>query len=328
MANRALAAFTEHWRWGHYFSSLVQKAKALMPNVDGPVSLSTYLPTEAFLREEEMYWEGYDGPSFKKLLNEYLLDGRDYSRSRGRRIHLDLINGRAWIEEKPRFIFGRYRKLRRFVYQSREPPSVFHILKTAVEDLGGRDVKLHASGREDYDARMLGRGRPFVLRLRGDVDLFLLERRVNAEGIIAISDLRWVGQGSVELVTASHFYKYYKAGVFCEDPPADIARLNGLITEIAQRTPLRVMRRRSDLIRRKRVHAIKYHKLDEHRFLLWVKTDPGLYIKELISGDQGRTQPSVSELLNTQCYCYFLDVLGMDDAVLDFLLQTFKDASA
>jgi len=35
----------------------------------------------------------------------------------------------------------------------------------------------------------------------------------------------------------------------------------------------------------------------------------GLYIKELISGDDGRTKPSISEILNTPAECIELDVL-------------------
>lgn len=41
--------------------------------------------------------------------------------------------------------------------------------------------------------------------------------------------------------------------------------------------------------------------------------DGGLYIKELISGDDGRTNPSVSSILNKNCICKELDVLKIHD---------------
>ena len=41
--------------------------------------------------------------------------------------------------------------------------------------------------------------------------------------------------------------------------------------------------------------------------------DGGLYIKELISGDDGRTKPSVSSILNKNCICKELDVLKVHD---------------
>ena len=251
--------------------------------------------------------------------------GNNYSRSKGWTVYLDFIRKKVWVEPKPLFLFGRYRKLKRFVYQSREALSVQGILKSAVEELTGGTAVLHASGREDWDARMLGNGRPFVLRIlnwRKIPDLFIFARRINAQGIIEVKDLTWVGHGAVELVANSHFIKRYHAGVMCPDGYGDLSVLRQLVGEVSQRTPRRVMRRRADLIRQKRVLDIKMTPIDDNRFHMWVITEPGLYIKELISGDGGRTQPSVSSLLETSCLCYFLDVIGMDDRILDFLLRT------
>jgi len=55
----------------------------------------------------------------------------------------------------------------------------------------------------------------------------------------------------------------------------------------------------------------------ESRFLgfleglgVWeVRTESGAYIKELISGDGGRTRPSVAEILGVDARCEALDVL-------------------
>jgi len=43
--------------------------------------------------------------------------------------------------------------------------------------------------------------------------------------------------------------------------------------------------------------------------IIFVTTEAGLYIKELISGDKGRTQPNLSELLQNECVCKELDVV-------------------
>jgi tRNA pseudouridine synthase 10 len=40
-----------------------------------------------------------------------------------------------------------------------------------------------------------------------------------------------------------------------------------------------------------------------------IKTEGGLYIKELISSDEGRSNPSVTEVLGTQAICAELDVI-------------------
>ncbi|HIP57312.1 MAG TPA: tRNA pseudouridine(54/55) synthase Pus10, partial [Ignisphaera aggregans] len=40
-----------------------------------------------------------------------------------------------------------------------------------------------------------------------------------------------------------------------------------------------------------------------------IKCEGGLYVKELVSGDQGRTTPSFSEVLGTEALCVELDVV-------------------
>jgi tRNA pseudouridine synthase 10 len=48
-----------------------------------------------------------------------------------------------------------------------------------------------------------------------------------------------------------------------------------------------------------------------------VRCQGGLYVKELVSGDEGRTMPNVSELLGNKAKPLKLDVLNviMDDHV-------------
>jgi tRNA pseudouridine synthase 10 len=41
--------------------------------------------------------------------------------------------------------------------------------------------------------------------------------------------------------------------------------------------------------------------------------ESGIYIKELITGDSGRTNPSFSELLGTECTVHELDVVKIND---------------
>ena len=43
--------------------------------------------------------------------------------------------------------------------------------------------------------------------------------------------------------------------------------------------------------------------------ILNVEAESGTYIKELISGDEGRTKPSISEMINNPCKVIELDVL-------------------
>ena len=84
------------------------------------------------------------------------------------------------------------------------------------------------------------------------------------------------------------------------------------IGQINQRTPQRVLHRRADLLRRRNVKSMQVKYVNSKKFLLTVKTDAGLYVKELVSGDAGRTKPSISELLGQKCVCKYLDVIKIE----------------
>ncbi len=54
------------------------------------------------------------------------------------------------------------------------------------------------------------------------------------------------------------------------------------------------------MVRRRKVHSAKLISFDEAVFFMEIRCDGGLYIKELVSGDGGRTKPNLSELLGTE----------------------------
>ena len=69
------------------------------------------------------------------------------------------------------------------------------------------------------------------------------------------------------------------------------------------------MRRRANLLRKRVVKEIKWRRLGPKRIELRVRAQAGTYIKELISGDNHRTYPSVSELLGVKAKVKELDVI-------------------
>jgi tRNA pseudouridine synthase 10 len=73
-----------------------------------------------------------------------------------------------------------------------------------------------------------------------------------------------------------------------------------------------VVHRRADLIRRRIVKELKYKRINSKKIELTVKTSAGLYVKELVSGDEGRTKPSLSELLNVKATPKKLDVVKIE----------------
>lgn len=243
------------------------------------------------------------------------------------------------IQINPIFIEGRYNKLVRNIPQTKwpcrkckgrgceacnftgkqYPESVEELLsETALKYSKGYEAKFHGAGREDIDVRMLGDGRPFVLEIKEPrirkLDLEKIEREANeaALGKTAYHNLKYtVRKRKAEIKTSSpDTYKVYRALVECEDEirEEDLDKLQSLHT-IQQRTPIRVSHRRADKIREKEVKELSCKYINPHSFEMIIKTEGGLYIKELISSDEGRSQPSVSEILGTPAVCAELDVI-------------------
>ena len=243
------------------------------------------------------------------------------------------------LQITPIFIEGRYRKLIRGIPQTKwpctkckgkgceecnftgkqYPESVEELLSEVVlRHTNGYEAKFHGAGREDIDVRMLGTGRPFVLEIKEpkirkiDLDKIAEEVAVSAKGKTEYLNLKFTERRrKAEIkVSSPATYKVYRALVKCEDEikEEDLEKLQSLHL-IKQRTPIRVSHRRADKIREKEVKSIESELIDPKTFEMIIKTEGGLYIKELISSDEGRSNPSVSEVLGTQAICAELDVI-------------------
>jgi len=261
---------------------------------------------------------------------------------------LNLWTDEVELQVNSVFIYGRYLKFLRGIPQTKwlcrkchgrgcercnftgkmYAESVEELIKGSIlNEFRGEDMVLHGSGREDIDARMLGSGRPFVVELkepkRRDVDLRMLEQKVKEENVgkLQVTGLQYVKREVVARIKGAKADKTYrvtvqlKAGVKKEDDlRAAVTELNG--AEIAQRTPTRVLHRRADLVRKRRVYEMKLmnYATATGICIIEIKCDGGLYIKELISGDAGRTKPSLGALLGTEVEVKELDVVdvGLD----------------
>jgi len=283
---------------------------------------------------------------------------RDFSREIGRRVMeatgrevafkrpdilvtIDPLTGTIALKVHSLFVYGRYRKLVRGIPQAKwicrqcggqgcdachqtgklYPESVEELLATPLlHATAGTDVKIHAAGREDIDARVLGSGRPFIIEVVNPVkrrlDLPQLAADINrtAAGKLEVDQLAVTSKDRVRRLKAREgAEKIYRAIVeFAEVVPDDaLARLEATMaqTVISQRTPTRVMHRRAEKVRRRRIVSIKATRVNPTQVELVVHCEGGLYIKEFISGDGGRTSLSVSEVTQSPARCVELDVL-------------------
>ena len=191
-----------------------------------------------------------------------------------------------------------------------------------VSAMDGETGTFHGAGREDVDALMLGTGRPFVLevtrpRVRTP-DTDRLEREINesAADRVAVSDLRLATHEMVERVKELPASKRYRASVsFAEsvDGAAFDAALRTLSgATIEQRTPERVDHRRADRVRKRSVYEADGDHEGPQSATVTVHGEGGLYVKELISGDDGRTNPSLAGELGVAASVTALDVLAVE----------------
>ena len=247
------------------------------------------------------------------------------------------------IQINPLYIEGKYNKYKRGIPQTKwpctkckgkgcevcnftgkqYPESVEELISTHVLKLTkGREAKFHGAGREDIDVLMLGSGRPFVLEIKEpkirNIDFKKLETKINEmnNGVTAYHNLKICQRPRKAEIKQSSpdAYKIYEAIVKCSNKfnpnkLEDIIKLN----EINQRTPLRVLRRRADKVRIKKVLEVDYEIIDDVTFKMKIKTEGGLYIKELISGDEGRSNPNISDILGVSAVCEQLDVVEVSD---------------
>lgn len=84
---------------------------------------------------------------------------------------------------------------------------------------------------------------------------------------------------------------------------------------ITQQTPVRVSHRRADLARKRHIREINLKDFSENSMVLEITAESGTYIKEFVSGDGGRTVPSISEKLGIDCKVTALDVIQILDNV-------------
>jgi tRNA pseudouridine synthase 10 len=251
------------------------------------------------------------------------------------------FTGEIIIQSNPFYVRGAYKKLVRDIPQSKwfcrscrgegcpKCNGTGKMYQESVEELiagpllektGGEDVAFHAAGREDVDARMLGTGRPFIMEvkrpIRRFIDLQSLAEVINeqARGKVELLNLRSASKDDVKrLKRGEGSSKMYKVLIDFDRDVSDeeLETVTKTLTKasIRQQTPLRVLHRRADLVREKYIYEAHIKRLAPNRAEMKIRCQGGLYIKELVSSDEGRTVPSVASIINAEAKPLELDVL-------------------
>ena len=241
-------------------------------------------------------------------------------------ILLDIAKDEILLSINSLYIFGYYQKIKRGIPQTKWPSGKYkksveqEVAKPLMKLTKGSGHKFHGKGREDIDVLCLG-WRPFVIEMtepiKRNFNLRKLQSAINKSTYVNVKGLKLSSMNDVRNLKASTGDKEYKAIVKLDRPieKRELQRLKGLIGKIKQRTPERVAHRRADLVRERLVKSLKTKFIDKKTFEMRVRTNAGTYIKELISGDNGRSSPSVSEILNKNAVCKQLDVMWIEKGI-------------
>jgi len=321
---------------GDIFNSLEKVFKKIEKKLKGiefdSMLMGTRLSSE-LLEKEETLWSKigieYCEPlkaelnrEIGKLIEKKLRKKVDFKNPQVSILY-DIGKNKIEISIKPIYIYGEYQKLKRGIPQTKWPSGKY---KNSIEQIVAKPImkltkgsghKFHGAGREDIDALCLG-WRPFVIEISNPkvrkFNLNKIKEEINRDKRINVRKLRWSNLKEVIKIKESRYRKEYTCKVVCEKPikKKDLTKLKLLITTIKQRTPTRVLHRRSDLLRKRNIYDIKSKFLSSKKFELRVFTEAGTYIKELVSGDNKRTKPSVSSILNNECVCKDLIVTKIE----------------
>jgi tRNA pseudouridine synthase 10 len=74
-----------------------------------------------------------------------------------------------------------------------------------------------------------------------------------------------------------------------------------------------VKHRRADLERDKMIVMAELEEFGHEDMTIFLRTQSGTYVKEFVQGDDGRTRPSLAELLSTPLEVLALDVVEIND---------------
>lgn len=238
------------------------------------------------------------------------------------------------------FIYGKYKKYSRNLPQTkwfckicygkgcRKCDYLGKLYENSIEELVSKEIlnvtkavdeSFHGAGREDIDVRMLGDGRPFVLEIKNpkvrNINLDVLKDKINSsnKGLIEVNNLRFSDRQEIARIKNSGYRKVYrvviKSNTILNNEKLKKVSSSLQDSTINQITPSRVAHRRADMVREKHIYRCVVESVKDTNAVITLETESGTYIKELVTGDNGRTKPSITEIIDSPCKVIELDVM-------------------
>lgn len=316
---------------GNLFSELKKKAKQIEKKLR-KYEYKTFLigsrPKANLLKKEEELWEkigidyceplrGEINRELGKLVEKLTKKHMDYKPDIT--VFVDFNKNDIQLHIRSLYIYGKYQKLKRGIPQTKWKNKIFktsvqeEIAKPILKATKSKESKFHGSGREDIDARCLG-WRPFVIEIlnpvKRKINLKEIQRQINKSKKVQVKELKFVEKLIVRDIKSATNDKTYRIIVTFEKPIENLKQVKKLKnTVILQQTPKRVLRRRVDKLRKRKVLDIKYKILSKKKVEFIITSQAGLYVKELVTGDDSRTQPNISDIIDNKVKKMELDVI-------------------
>ncbi|MGB9883458.1 MAG: tRNA pseudouridine(54/55) synthase Pus10 [Microgenomates group bacterium] len=251
-----------------------------------------------------------------KKLSDYLKKEVDF-KNPDILIQINLKEKTVGYQIKSLYIYGRYQKIKAGIPQTKWKKKIYEtsveeeIGKILLKITKGTDHSFHGCGREDIDVLNIGNGRPFVIEIKNpkirDFDINQAQQEINKNStFVKVSNLQLTTKEMIKKIKLASPDKIYEATVMLERPTTkkELLKAEKFFTNIiiSQNTPTRILRRKKDKTRFKKIYYFKLIKYHPKTPTFEIKSQSGTYIKELISGDNQRTKPSLSQLLNQNCF--------------------------
>ena len=232
---------------------------------------------------------------------------------------LDFKNAECEIKPKPVFLSGRYTKNLRGIPQKQRPckncggkgchSCQFHgitefdsvegkIAKFLYERFGAQQAKLTWIGSEDETSLVLGKGRPFFVKLvNPHKRKTRLGEKIQLVGVL-IHDLKIITKIPSNVMK---FRSRIEMEVQTENEikPSQLKNLHKL-----EKQPISIYEN-SGKKSQKNIYDIRYKKKSSNCFSLFMKADGGVPLKRLANGSE--VTPSLSSILENPCKCKHFD---------------------
>jgi tRNA pseudouridine synthase 10 len=155
-------------------------------------------------------------------------------------------------------------------------------------------------GSEDQSSLVLGRGRPFYVRVFNPKKRKLKNKTIKGNGIKAILNVI-----NDTPVIQPRFIVKTKIHIRCEN-----ALTKKILKKLNFLSGSKVSFENKSKISIKKIHSVRVRQLDSNQFTLTIVADGGLMIKQLVGGEE-YMKPNISEILGTKCKCLMFDILDI-----------------